>query len=312
MLRIIKDRYRPLFCSSDFYSENKFVFDQWNQLFKNLSSIEKIQAWVVALSLLRRPTDWYGGLRKQKRMDPSCEKHLRHPITLQQLVVQNSNLAIPFSLQNFNLFQVINEVYIKAIPETALRALTFFTNQTYPLEIVQYVPTPQELLTFQLQGKRIISFNENIDSWTHTLYHGRDFLSFIIHDLIHADHFFSNPNHRAGQLGFYRCIQAILEQTTLLNFLKNAVFKEAFEYIISDMNSHPIHLFKTLKARVLQVVKNDSKANSIWESWTLIWSREDSAVNSALQKINTQLFSDKDALEISEWCIALGHNSRLA
>ena len=179
------------------------------------------------------------------------------------------------------------------------------------MQILNYVPTPSELLQFQLEDKRIISFNEDYETWATTLYHGRDFLSFMIHDLIHADHFFANPTNRMGQLGFYHCVRLILQDRNLKILLETPTFTEGFEYIISDMNSHPIHLFKTLHARVVHVTENEMKANFIWKHWTSVWSQGSFDIDSALQKINTQLFSDKEALKITEWCIALGHNSRL-
>lgn len=309
MLRILKDRYRPVFCSDSFYFANQKLFSEWNSLFKKLSSTEKVAAWVAGLSLLRRSGDWFGGLRKQ---DFSAETSVAHPLRLEDLLTPSSSLKIPSQLKSFDLFQVIRQVRIKALPETALRALAHMSTQQYPIEVIQFVPTPAELLQYQLEGRRILSFNEDFATWPTTLYHGRDFLSFMIHDLIHADHFFATSEHRAGQLGFYRCIAMILKREDLQEFLKNENFKEAFEYIISDMNSHPLHLFKTLHARLQHLLENEMKTKSLWSGWTSVWSSEDLTVFSALQKINTQLFSDTDALEITRWCIALGHNSRLA
>lgn len=312
MLRIIKDRYRPLFCSEAFYLQNQKVFSEWYPLFKNLSSTEKVQAWALGLSLLRRPRDWFGGLRKYPFIESGSTLSAQ-PLLLKDLLTASCDLEITARFRELSFTEFLNCVQIKAIPETALRSLTFLMDQRYPLEVLYHVPTPQELLQIQIQGKRIISFNEDFKTWPGTLYHGRDFLSFMIHDLIHANHFFSTPEHRAGQLGFYRCIQMILQDIHLQELLdQNSVFKEAFEYIISDMNSHPVHLFKTLHARVFHALENEMKAISLWRSWTLIWSSEELTVISALQKINTQLFSDKDALKITAWSIALGHNSSLA
>jgi len=311
MLRIIKDRYRPVFCSESFYLQNQQLFSEWNQLFKKLNSSQKVQAWVITLSLLRRPDDWFGGFRKNLFI-ASADVSFSHPLILSDLATPSSPLQFSEKLAGLNLFQIANEVKIKALPETALRALTCLTKQRYPLQVVTQVPTPKELLQIQLEGKRIISFNEDFKTWPHTLYHGRDFLSFMIHDLIHADHFFATPANRAGQLGFYRCIQMILEDQNLQTLLSDSVFNEAFEYIISDMNSHPVHLFKTLHARVLHSIESEMNAISLWNSWTSVWSRGDLRIDSALQKINTQLFSDNDALAMTEWSIALGHNSGLA
>lgn len=310
MLRIVKDRYRPVFCSDQFYSDNQSLFTEWKHLFSSLSSIEKTQAWVIALSLLRRPEDWFGGLRKSPLVQFNASS-AGHSLTLKDLQTKYSNLHIPTKLSDFNLYQVANEVKIKAVPDAALRSLACLTNQIYPIQILNYVPTPAELLNFQLQDKRILTFNEELTEWPSTLYHGRDFLSFMIHDLIHADHFFINSENRSGQLGFYHCVKQILQNKNLQTLLKDDKFTAGFEYIISDMNSHPIHLFKTLHARIIHVSNDENLAKAVWNDWTSVWSAGKDDINSALQKINTQLFSDKDALKLTEWCIALGHNSRL-
>ena len=301
-----KDQYRPLFCEASFYRAHQELFVQWNHLFRNLTSVEKVQAWVCALSLLRRPEDWFGGRRKNPLRIAS--KNLLHPLQLNQ-ITNLSAICIPPKLDpNLNLFDFLNQVLIKALPESCMRSLVQMSDQTYPLVVLQTVPTPQQLLKFQLKNERVISFHENFETWPNSVYHGRDFLSFIIHDLIHADHFFALPQYRCGQLGFYRCIKMILDEKHLLNFLKNETFKKAFDYIISDMNSHPVHLLKTLHARLLHSCNDENQLNTVWNDWTQVWSSEDFTTYSALQKINTQLFSSNDALRLTDWCIALGRN----
>ncbi len=308
MTESTKDRYRPIFCEGPFYQDNLFLFSEWNRLFQGLSSIQKVQAWVVGLSLLRRPDDWFGGVRKVS-IAKNDFAPLAHPTRLLELAGPESRIRIPTKVNpGLSVLEIVNTVHIKAIPDSCVRSLVQMTNLTYPLEVIEHVPTPVELLTYQLQGRRVISFNEDYLSWPTALYHGRDFLSFMIHDLIHADHFFLSAKNRCGQLGFYRCLEMIFEDVYLYKLLLDKEFKSAFEYIISDMNSHPLHLFKTLQARLGLAVADPDEVNRLWIAWTRVWSREDLTVLSALQKINTQLFSHKDAITITLWCEAKGTN----
>jgi hypothetical protein len=302
-----KDRYRPLFCESAYYLEHQQTFALWKNLFKNLNPVEKVQAWIVGLTLLRRPNDWFGGKRALAFARP-----LRHRLSLAELV-QNTPIQIPPKIDsNLDLIYFLSETKIKPLPDSCLKALCLISDFTYPVKVIYEIPEPEKLLSYQLQSERIISFNESFEKWPHEIYGGRDFLSFMIHDLIHADHFFSNNNHRDGQLGFYRCIQKILTDPSLTRLLQNKDFKAGFEYIISDMNSHPVHLFKTLQARVKQTLNHDESTSFIWKTWTSVWVNEGQFVFSALQKINTQLFSDTDALAIESFSIATGHNKKLA
>jgi hypothetical protein len=299
-----KDRYRPIFCSPDYYLQNLLLFEKCKIQFQNLAQTEKVQAWVTLMSLLRRPEDWFGGLRKT----PLTSSKLQHTYSLKNLL-QKTHLIWPKNLNpEINLLTFLNEVKIKALPDSCLISLIKLTHQDDPLQIIFEVPKPLELLNYQLQGKRIISFNEDVSTWPTTLYHGRDFLSFMIHDLIHANHFFSSPENRHGQLGFYRSIKQILNDPELKILLQNEDFRNGFEYIISDMNSHPVHLFKTLHAKILQTTNDLAQTQIIWKGWTEVWSNQNLSLNSALQKVNTQLFSDIEALELETHSIALGYN----
>jgi len=308
-----KDRYRPRFCQPDFYQTNQLLFARWKNQFQNLSQIEKVQAWVIALTCLRRPTDWFGGIRTKPLWSESHQFVISpHPLTVAELFHETA-ICIPKKIsKSWCLRKVLAFTLIKPLPESCLQPLFHLSNPHFPLKIISFVPTPLELLELQIQGRRVITFHENFENWPNEITNDRDFLSFIIHDLIHADHFFKSQKQRQGQLGFYLFIKKIINDPNLRNLIDNPVFKTQFEYMISDMNSHPVHLFKTFRAITNQTLQNDLLSNQIWESWTKVLSHlAANETNSALQKINTQLFSNTDALNLEQLCIALGHEEEL-
>lgn len=308
-----KDRYRPRFCQPSFYETNQFLFTHWKNIFQNLSLTEKVQAWVIALTCLRRPTDWFGGIRtKPLKLKQDQFAINPHSLTVSELF-NNTTIRTPKKIsESWCLRQLLASVLIKPLPETCLHPLFQMSDPHFPLEIISFVPTPLELLNLQIQGRRVITFHENFESWPNDINNDRDFLSFIIHDLIHADHFFKSTQQRQGQLGFYLFIKKIMNDSHLQKLLTHPVFKIQFEYMISDMNSHPVHLFKTFRAITNQTLQNDELSNQIWNSWTkVLGSLVANETNSALQKINTQLFSNTDALSLEELCIALGHEEEL-
>lgn len=307
MLRYLqesKDKYRPRFCNSEFYSENQPIFQMWKTLFKDLSDVEKVQAWVFALSCLRRPQDWFGGLRS----NPFDLSETRSSLLVCP-ILESARIKIPQKIQfDLTLKAALNFCRIKPLPESALRSLYKLTDPNYPIKILNYVPTPFELLNQQTEGYRIITFNEDYETWPTQIHGERDFLSFILHDLVHADHFLNNETYKKGQLGFYKLIQFIWHHNSLQALMLNHQFKKGFEYIISDMNAHPVHLVKTLKALLFESVKNDSLANSIWQDWISNWSLDTQTLDSFV-KINKKEFSISDALNIEELCFkkGLGH-----
>lgn len=301
-----KDRYRTVFCATDFYQKHQDIFKLWKTRFATLPHVEKLQAWTVALSCLRRPTDWYGGKRQEKFLH-SASAH-QHSLTLNQIfldtpILKNSKLPIDLNLMDF-----LNEYKVKAIPESCFRSLCFISTQRYPLFVTESVPTPQELLQIQISGRRIVSINEDFESWPTTLYSDRDFLGFILHDLIHADHFFLAPLHRDGQLGFYIYIQNFLQDETLQLLLESSAFRSGFEYIISDMNSHPVHLFQTLHSLLFTEFKDDVRAQDCWKNWAQKTKLHATEFASVL-KVNSIEFNRANAQDLEDLCVRLGQIS---
>lgn len=307
MLSIIqkthKDRFRKIFCDQDFYKLNQNIFKMWKTRFAPLSNVEKVQAWVLGLTCLRRPNDWYGGKRQNIFLNETTA--LRHSLSLAQLF-SDTPVQIPPKLNaKTNLIDCINIFKIKAFPESCNRSLCYISNKRYPLIITEKIPSPQELLQIQITGQRIITINEDVTSWPMTYYSGRDFLGFIMHDLIHADHFFLDPEHRDGQLGFFKFVENILIDKNLNDFLLSESFKTGFEYIISDMNSHPVHLFQTLHALLFTEAKNDILATTCWYDWVHKSKLTSDEARSALL-VNSDSFNDTHAKTLELLCIRLG------
>lgn len=301
MLRTIqkknKDRYRTQFCDSEFYLKHQDTFKMWKSLFAEFKDVEKLTAWVVALSALRRPLDWYQGPNTTP-----VGVNKTHQLAINELFAR-TDVQIPKKISpQTDLYSLIVSHNIKALPHACLRSLCNVVSCTYPVLITERVPTPHELLRLQISGQRIISLNENYSSWPETLYSGRDFLGFLIHDLLHADHFFRDSSHRDGQLGVYRFIQRLLTDESLNSLLlSDARFREGFEYIISDMNSHPVHLFQTLHSLLFSSLKDDVLALSVWGRWIDL-----NSGSSELLRINTREFSTGDALMVESYCQSHG------
>lgn len=300
-----KDRYRYVFCEYQFYSAHQSTFSLWKSRFSNLKPVEKTLAWVVGLGCLRRSDDWFGGQRQNKFS--SDTKSFQHPFSLKNLF-EGTSISIPNKIDpEINLIDFINQVRIKAFPETCLRGLFSLSAGIYPLIITEKIPTPHELLKIQITGQRVISINEDFESWPDTLYAGRDYLGFLMHDLIHADHFFHKPEYRNAQLGFFIFIENLLSDDSLVCLQMSEKFNAGFEYIISDMNSHPVHLFQTFKSLVYQQNKNDFVSEKIWNSW-LNKSSLNLAEIDALKAINFNNFNPLQARTIELLCCRLVNN----
>lgn len=316
-----KDRYRIQFCDENFYRRYQNVFEMWQKRFKSLENVEKLQAWVTVLSCLRRPEDWYGGPRALPLVSP--DKNYTHHMTLAEIFA-DSPVVIPAKVSgSIDVFDFLNRHRIKALPESCFRSLCYMRTGRYPLKLSAGVVSPFDLLQIQLQGERIVSMDEDISAWPERLYSGRDYLGFVLHDLIHADHFFFEPQHRDGQLGFYHFVNSFIADQSLLELLESSNFREGFEYIISDMNSHPLHLFQTLHSLLFKTVRNDEAALAIWQRWIMV--AEDVHKNlhstrptggdsfAVLKRINSRDFSLDEAEAVEALCqnLALTNSAKL-
>ncbi|MEQ1723588.1 MAG: hypothetical protein ABL930_10460, partial [Pseudobdellovibrio sp.] len=117
------------------------------------------------------------------------------------------------------------------------------------------------------------------------------------------------PLHRDGQLGFFNFMKNILNEADLNQLLTSESFKSGFEYIISDMNSHPVHLFQTLRALLLTETKNDDLALKSWQNWVEKTNSLKPYERESLSLINSSGFSDEHARAIEILCIRLGQQS---
>lgn len=150
---------------------------------------------------------------------------------------------LPFTDPNIETFRLYT---LKSLPLSVARSLCFWRTGRFHLKLLNYKPSPFDLLKMQVNGHRCISLlNED---WGAFIDGERDVFSFVIHDLIHADHFFSQPELYELQKSFYRDLLDLFSE----GFFEQAHLSEKsfhlIEYICSDMNSHPVHLMKTLKA----------------------------------------------------------------
>lgn len=132
----------------------------------------------------------------------------------------------------------------RSLPDSVLEILERWHNGEIKLQLMHHVPSSIEVLRAQSRGERCVSALVKMDEIINFEEQGRDFLSFLIHDLVHAHHFFSDPQSLARQSHFSREMLPIVEA----KIFANTEFEPEFDYLISDMNSHLVHLLKTLKS----------------------------------------------------------------
>lgn len=161
---------------------------------------------------------------------------------LERRVKRHPFLRMGQKLPNRNSSKEFLElVRFYGMPDTVRYALWKWHIGEWNIQLINFNPSSLEMLETQSKGIRYATI-----SWEHalngTLVEGkRDAFEHLLHDLAHAYMFFREDYDFEGQKKFF---QAMLDEyEEYEGYLdKDSVFKQKFEYCISDMNSHPAHL----------------------------------------------------------------------
>lgn len=170
------------------------------------------------------------------------------------------------------------------------RTLLSWFNGQYPLELFFYVPEPLEVLKQQALGKRCVSCILTLPT-EHYVQGDRDPWSFLIHDLIHADQFyFQNSSLKEQQVLCYFFLECYQNQLWQPLWSANPDARSDFEYIFSDMNSHPVHMLKVLKSNLVRynyLDKWSKECNSLISHLIQPWWHEFLKLNTTEENSNT-------------------------
>lgn len=193
--------------------------------------------------------------------------------------------------------QLFSEFTLKGIPESVNRAMVNWYRGKWKIKKLEHIPSSRELLKLQVQNTRCITTITDAEKCDQLVLGSRDPLSFVLHDLMHADQFFSQDVSLKGQLGFYSLINSIYDKTETKRLLKSDPhFKKEFEYVASDMNAYVIHLFKCLKSSIQRTNEHEVYFPQLL-SW---WNMNDEEKFSS-HKLNTPDFCGSDEMLLKDF-----------
>ena len=260
-----------------------------NQLQKlELSSFAFTAYYILLFLRLRHPKNW---LQKNKSSVSKIYQKNEF-IDLEKLLFLSLSDWEKEKLKQLDLASLFLEYSLKGIPESVSRAMFFWSQGKYPIVLLDYIPSPRELLKLQCTGRRCLSVLTNPQDIQKLILNARDPLSFVLHDLMHADQFFYHQDIKKAQIGFYNKIETIIDEPELKAQLKiDPTLRNEFEYVASDMNAYVIHLLKCLKSAF---TKHQEKFSVNLYLQMLTWWSLNSEMKEAALKINTPHFNDRD------------------
>lgn len=149
-----------------------------------------------------------------------------------------------------SLGMIINQSVFKKETLRATLGLMHVFTRPETVHILDYIPSPLQLLEMQSQGFRCVTLLRTKKWFSHQFDHKRNLRDFVIHDLEHIWQMFENPALTQAQIRFSKQLLELTQQGHFDFIRNNSEFAKEFDYIISDMNTHPAHMYATLKSLV--------------------------------------------------------------
>lgn len=263
---------------------------------QNLSPLQFTTLYLLLFLRIKHPKNWIQ--KKSSKLTNATPNNMDEE-NLLSIIPESFSLNSweKEKLNEVTAYSLFNQYNLKAIPESINRTMIQWMLGNWSIKMLEHIPSSRELLKLQVKNTRCITVITNLKKIDSLVLNSRDPLSFLLHDLMHADQFFSQAISQKGQLGFYKLIESIYDQPELCLLLKNNEnFKKEFEYVASDMNAYVIHLFKCLKSSIYRPEKNEVFFDKLLHWWHM---NEDQI--SAANKLNSPLFSSLDEARLKEF-----------
>ena len=257
--------------------------------------------WTLHYLRVRHPRGWWGAHRRDALMPDTL------PIPWSEIATFAWSAEEQELLTRYpTVGALLNHRAFRATPEAVHRSLLGWAAGTYPLVLMERVPTVAEVLAQQIQGSRCVTLFHEAPQLARMVLGERDPLSFAFHDLIHADHFFHANAHRQGQIGFYRQIDRLHRQGLLDPWLALDKYPEQLEYLMADMNSHPLHLWKCFKA--ICHMQRREETRQLFEETLPHFLQLGPQESQALRLMNTADFViAQEGVWLTQWCERWGN-----
>lgn len=245
------------------------MFEVPTDQLKYFEKVSAIQAGYFLLRELNRrePSRWLGG-----PLSPKIPHEGNSPNLFSRIPWYKFNLNPRVSERAgriLNWSDLLCAHQLIHVRRSSILGLKFWLENPGKAILLKRIPSPTEMLDIQTEGIRFVSLlgDENVPE--SQLGRHADTFAFFLHDLEHLYKFNTDAESHRGQRNFFLELRLWLHNGALDFALTQAGFLPRLEYLMSDMNSHPMHLFKYLKA-ILQDLSGfdlQSTFRRLIESW---------------------------------------------
>ena len=131
-------------------------------------------------------------------------------------------------------------------------ALAQWLQGRWPLMLCEHVPLPAEVLDLQARGLRPVTLICDAARARQPVLRKPDAFAFMTHDLEHAYKFFHAPRLHELQRGLFAVLHTAQQRGIFAAYAGDEEFRTRFDYLISDMNTHPVHSLQYLRAILVE------------------------------------------------------------
>lgn len=132
------------------------------------------------------------------------------------------------------------------------QALSGWLRDGWNLVACDRVPAARQVLSLLCQGIRPVTIVCDPALLNTPIAGKANPHAFLIHDLEHGHRLFHDPMQCRLQVGMARVLDVAIRQNLFSEYAGDGVFDPAFDYLIGDMNTHPMHSLGYLRAIVLE------------------------------------------------------------
>jgi hypothetical protein len=127
-------------------------------------------------------------------------------------------------------------------------ALGAWSRNEWKLVLRADIPTPLEVLRMQTSGARPVTVLTDPQRMLRPVLTKPDGFAFMLHDLEHAYKFFHDRRLHTLQRALFFALAVAVERGLFADYLCENEFRARFDYLVSDMNTHPLHSLHYLRA----------------------------------------------------------------
>ena len=286
-----------------------FSFANLELLERQLAASPALDAEICASYVLlhlyhRHGTQWLSGPRHFKSAGAS-ETLVRELERLEFAITANQRRKLA-GLRT--LHELYSHFYFRGVVLDSHEGILGWLDQRYPLRLRLDIPSPQEMLEIQCLGQRWVTLHCGANVQFRAYGRHRDACTFLLHDFEHAHKFFASGESHRGQVRFFRALKssgAFFDRWT-----GDPGFVRDLDYLKSDMNSHPVHLMKYLKAVILSAEMRRSghrwpELNGYFSDLFKKWGMSDLALNAALKINHPEMETRAEQLLVSQFFMPL-------